>query len=133
MSHPLDDGQKLDWLHLIRCDNVGPRTFHALLTKFGGARAALEALPGLIARQGGERAIRMIARATIEREWMECARRGIHFVAVCEPAYPWALRAIDTAPPLIAVRGRLEVLARPAVAIARAMASRRSATRCSRC
>ena len=49
MSLPLDEAQKLDWLHLIRCDNVGPRTFHTLLQKFGGARAALEALPKLAA------------------------------------------------------------------------------------
>jgi DNA processing protein len=43
----LTDEQRLDWLRLIRSQNVGPRTFRALLNHFGGARAALEALPTL--------------------------------------------------------------------------------------
>jgi DNA processing protein len=43
----LTDEQRLDWLRLIRSQNVGPRTFRALLNHFGGARAALEALPGV--------------------------------------------------------------------------------------
>jgi predicted Rossmann fold nucleotide-binding protein DprA/Smf involved in DNA uptake len=41
----LTDEQRLDWLRLIRSQNVGPRTLRALLNHFGGARAALEALP----------------------------------------------------------------------------------------
>ncbi len=43
----LTDEQRLDWLRLIRSQNVGPRTFRALINHFGGARAAIEALPGL--------------------------------------------------------------------------------------
>jgi len=43
----LTDDQRLDWLRLIRSDNVGPRTFRDLVNYFGGARAALAALPGL--------------------------------------------------------------------------------------
>ena len=117
MMSPRDDAQRLDWLHLIRCDNVGPRTFRSLLQKFGDARSALDALPDLLARQRGDRAIRIVSRETVEREWAESARRGIRFVALGEAAYPEALQAIDAAPPLLAVRGRLEALARPAVAI----------------
>lgn len=114
---PLDDTQKLDWLHLIRCDNVGPRTFRTLLNKFGSARAALDSLPALLRRQSGERAIRIAPRDAVEREWIESARRGIRFVALGEQAYPETLRAIDAAPPLLAVRGRVEALSRPSVAI----------------
>lgn len=117
MSRALDDAQKLDWLQLIRCDNVGPRTFRALLNRFGGARAALEALPDLIERGRGERTIRLCARDAAEREWEEAARRGVRFLALGEPAYPSALRAIESAPPLLAVRGSVDVLARPCVAI----------------
>ena len=49
----LTDEQRLDWLRLIRSQNVGPRTFRALINHFGGARAALDALPGLARRGGG--------------------------------------------------------------------------------
>ena len=48
----LTDEQRLDWLRLIRSENVGPRTFRTLVNHYGGARAALKALPDL-ARRGG--------------------------------------------------------------------------------
>jgi len=43
---------RLDWLRLIRTENVGPVTFRHLLARFGTAGTALEALPEL-ARRGG--------------------------------------------------------------------------------
>ena len=48
----LSEEQRIDWLRLIRTDGVGPRTFRALVNRFGGAAAALEALPELSARAG---------------------------------------------------------------------------------
>jgi DNA processing protein len=43
--------QRLDWLRLIRSQNVGPRTFRALINHFGGAQPALAALPDLARRR----------------------------------------------------------------------------------
>ena len=113
----LTEEQRLDWLQLIRCDNIGPRTFRTLLNRFGGAGAALDALPDLVKRNAAGRAIKMASRAEAEEEMAACARLGVRFVALGEPDYPIALRAIDAAPPLIAVRGRALVLAEPGVAI----------------
>jgi DNA processing protein len=31
----LTDEQRLDWLRLIRSENVGPRTFRALINQYG--------------------------------------------------------------------------------------------------
>ena len=39
----LSDEQRIDWLRLIRSDNIGPRTFRDLVNRYGGARAALAA------------------------------------------------------------------------------------------
>jgi len=117
MSVRLTDAQRLDWLQLIRCDNVGPRTFRALVNKFGGAGAALRALPELLRNAKGERAIRLFARDEAEREIAAAAKSGVRYVALGEADYPATLRAIDSPPPLIAVRGRAEALSRPAVAI----------------
>jgi DNA processing protein len=113
----LTDAQRLDWLRLIRCENIGPRTFYALLNRFGGAGAALDALPGLVARHSGGRRIAIAKLADCEIEMADIGRRGISLVALGEPEYPPALRAIDAPPPLIAVRGRLGVLQAPMVAI----------------
>ena len=110
----LDDAERLDWLRLIRSENVGPRTFATLLGRYGTAGAALAALPAL-ARKGGGRAIAVCSEAEAEAEWLRARRLNVRFVALCEAAYPEALRAIDAPPPLLAVAGRLEVLARPIV------------------
>jgi DNA processing protein len=112
----LTDEQRLDWLRLARSENVGPRTFRALVNQFGGAAAALEALPDL-ARRGGRLVLKVASLAEAEKEIAKAARLGVRFVAMGEPEYPRTLQAIDTAPPLIAVRGSLNVLAKPAVAI----------------
>lgn len=112
----LTDEQRLDWLRLIRSESVGPRTFRTLVNRFGGASAALEALPDL-ARKSGRLLLKVATRAEAEKEMAAAARLGVRFVAMGEPDYPKTLQAIDTAPPLIAVRGSAEVLARPSVAI----------------
>jgi DNA processing protein len=62
----LNEEQRLDWLRLIRSDNVGPCTFRELVNHYGGARAALAALPGLARR--GHPAPRASARWTMQRQ-----------------------------------------------------------------
>jgi DNA processing protein len=113
----LTDEARIDWLRLIRSDNIGPRTFKSLLQNFGSASAALDALPMLARRGGATRPIRVLPRADAEREF-ECARRlRAQFIASGEAAYPQRLAAIDDAPPLLAVRGNLAALSRPMIAI----------------
>ncbi|HEV2559056.1 MAG TPA: DNA-processing protein DprA [Microvirga sp.] len=112
----LTDEQRIDWLRLIRSENVGPRTFRALVNRFGGAAAALDALPDL-ARRGGRLILKVATRAEAEREIAQAHRLGARFIAMGEPDYPKSLQAVDTAPPLIAVRGKAEVLGRPMVAV----------------
>jgi len=111
----LDDGQLLDWLRLLRTDGVGPRTFRSLVNHYGGAAAALRALPDLARIRG--KAAQVATTADVERE-IETARRfGARFVAAGEPEYPKALAAIDDAPPLLAVVGTLSLERLPLVSI----------------
>lgn len=117
MARELNPSEKLDWLRLIRTENVGPVTFYQLLRRFGSAAAALEALPGL-ARTGGRRApLALFPRAAAERELARLAEAGARLLAWGEPDYPEALAAVDDAPPLVALRGRAELLHRPIIAI----------------
>lgn len=111
----LDDRQRLDWLRLIRSESIGPRTFRALVARFGGAAEALDALPEL-ARQAG-RQLRLCTIAEAERELDALRRRGTRLIALGEAEYPLPLQAIDSAPPLIAVEGNSAVLSRPCVAL----------------
>jgi DNA processing protein len=113
----LTDEQRLDWLRLIRSDHVGPRTFRALVNHCGGARAALAALPDLARRGGARRPARVHPRQDAERELAAAKAFGVTLLALSEPDYPHRLRMIDDAPPLLAVRGNLQALCPPTVAI----------------
>lgn len=111
----LDDRQRLEWLRLIRSESIGPRTFRALLNRFGGAAAALDALPEL-ARQAGK-TLKICPLVDAEREFEMLLRRGARLIALGEASYPLPLQAIDSAPPLLAVEGDPAVLNRPCIAM----------------
>ncbi len=111
----LTDEQRIDWIRLSRSEGVGPRTFRALVNRFGGAAAAVEALPGLNAKAGRE--AKVCSRAEAEREWERTLRAGARLIASGDPDYPRLLNAIDAPPPLITVKGRIELMRQPTVAI----------------
>jgi DNA processing protein len=113
----LSEEQRLDWLRLIRSDNVGPRTFHELVKYYGSVRSALTALPGLARRGGPGRPVRICSREQAEAELKAARAAGVQFFTLAEPEYPSRLKMIDDPPPVIAVRGKLETLARPLIAI----------------
>ncbi|HML13720.1 MAG TPA: DNA-processing protein DprA [Xanthobacteraceae bacterium] len=112
----LSDEERIDWLRLIRSENVGPRGFKSLLRFCGSARAALAQLPEL-ARRGGAATVRICSRAEAERELAAARALGVRLIGLAEAAYPARLAEIDDAPPLISVRGNLAALARPMVAM----------------
>src|SRR5499427_4736912 len=113
----LTDEQRIDWLRLIRSENVGPRTFRALINHYGGAREALKALPELARRGGAKGAARIYPHDQAEREIKSARALGVELIALGEPDYPHRLQMIDDAPPLLAVRGAHAVLASPIVAL----------------
>jgi DNA processing protein len=113
----LNESERFDWLRLLRCENVGPRTFQRLLKRHGNARSALEALPALIASGKPARPVRIPPTEEIEKEMAAAQAAGGRFIAICEPDYPALLRRTGSPPPLIAVRGNVASLKRSKVAI----------------
>ncbi|MEF0939114.1 DNA-processing protein DprA [Rhizobium sp. BR 362] len=113
----LTEKQRIAWLRLIRSDNVGPSTFRDLIRHYGSAEAALAALPELSQRGGSTRAIRIASEQDALRELEAAHRFGARFVGIGEPDYPQALREIDGAPPLLAVKGNLPTATRPAIGL----------------
>jgi DNA processing protein len=113
----LSDVERLDWLRLIRTENIGPLTFQRLLARFGSAAAALEALPDLARRGGRPQGIRICTRATADREVHAAAAVGARLIASCEPDYPPLLAHIDGAPPIVNLTGDARLFSRATIAI----------------
>jgi DNA processing protein len=95
----------------------GPRTFRSLINHFGSARAALERLPDLARRGGAARPGRICSEDDAQRELAASGEIGVMLIAPGEAGYPPRLAGIDDAPPLLGVRGRLDALMRPMIAI----------------
>jgi DNA processing protein len=113
----LTDAERLDHLRLIRSENVGPRTFRSLLGHFGDARTALAHLPDLARRGGAAGGGRICSVDEANAELAACKKLGVSLIAPGEASYPPRLATLDDAPPLLAVRGILEALTRPMIAI----------------
>jgi DNA processing protein len=113
----LTDAQRIDWLRLIRSDNVGPRTFRSLVNHFGSARAALDRLPELARRGGAARHVRICNEQDARAEIEASEKLGVYLIAPGEDGYPPRLATLEDAPPLLAVRGVREILMRPMIAI----------------
>ncbi len=111
----LTEKQRIAWLRLIRSDNVGPSTFRDLINHYGSAEAALAMLPELSQRGGSTRSVRIADERDALRELEAAHRFGARFVGIGEPDYPPALREIDGAPPLLAVKGNVPTATRPAI------------------
>ncbi len=125
----LSDTEKLDWLRLIRSENVGPITFRQLLGRFGKATAALEALPELARRGGRRKPIKIGPKSAAEAEMAAVKDSGAELLALAEPAYPRALAAIDDAPPLISALGHVHLLNKPCIGVIGARNSSAAAVR----
>ncbi len=114
---PLSASEKLDWLRLIRSENVGPITFYRLIERFGSAARALKALPDLARRGGRSKGIKVCSKAAAEAEMAEMEKVGAILVGRDEPAYPPLLACVEDAPPLIGVRGHPHILEKSALAV----------------
>jgi DNA processing protein len=103
-------------LRLIRSPSIGPITYFQLLARFGSADAALAAIPDL-ARRGGGQPPRLATRGEVEQEMERVAQLGAQYLFLGSPPYPPLLAESESAPPALIVRGHLDLLDKPVVAM----------------
>lgn len=110
------DAARLAWLRLSRSRNVGPSTFRRLIARYGGAAAALEALPGLAAK-GGAKTYQACSLRQGEEEMARAQDAGAVMLRLGRPGYPEKLAEIPDPPPFLWALGRTELAAEPTVAV----------------
>jgi len=102
-------------IRLLRSPHVGPISYLQLLHRFGTAQSALEALPDLAARGG--QGYRPAPCAAVEAEIDAVRAAGARYLFHDAPGYPELLGRVEGAPPILTVRGDLDLAAKPGVAI----------------
>jgi DNA processing protein len=103
------DTPLIDWLRLARTPGLGPVGIARLMAHYNTPAEAIDALPGRARRAG--RAVPAIPDADrVCREIEAADRAGVRLLCLTDPDYPAALAAIPDAPPVIAVKGRTELL-----------------------
>lgn len=124
-------GDLVSRLRLIRSGSIGPVTYRQLVSRFGSAEAALDAIPDL-ARRGGGKPPRLFGRDEAEREIAKVEKLGGRYLAIGQGLYPSLLAQMDDAPPLLVAKGDIGLLDRPSVAIVGARNASAAACRMAR-
>lgn len=103
-------------LRLLRSANIGPITWRQLVARFGTAEMALEALPMLAARGGGRSPV-IADLASVRREIAAVEKLGARYLFLDDAGYPSLLAELESAPPALILRGRIDLLNRTCVAM----------------
>ncbi len=119
-----DSADIADWLRLQGVRGVGQRTAYALLAAFGSPRAIFQAGHVALAEHIGPSLARTLCappspetRALIDATLAWADDPAQHVLALGDPGYPAALTHIPDPPLLLYIKGRIDLLARPALAI----------------
>ncbi|MFT9330775.1 MAG: DNA-processing protein DprA [Acetobacter persici] len=102
-------------LRLARTESVGPRTWRRLLSQYHSAEAALDALPRL--PQRGREPLVIPSQDSILREIEATLRMGGHILTLLDADYPFLLKEIPDAPPVLSVLGDVAALSHPGIGL----------------
>ncbi|WP_292636411.1 DNA-processing protein DprA [Novosphingobium sp.] len=117
-------------IRLLRSPNVGPVTYMQLMGRFGGARAAIEALPGLAGRAG--KPYQAAPERAVHAEIAQVRKAGARYLFHDSPDYPALLTHSEGAPPILTLRGDSAMLSRPCIAVVGARNASAGAVRIAR-
>ncbi|MGK6318528.1 DNA-processing protein DprA [Sphingomonas sp. DT-204] len=118
-------------LRLIRTPGIGPVTYRQLIARFGSPEAAIEALPTL-ARRGGGEAPRLADERSLARERVAVERLGARYWFIDDADYPPLLAELENAPPALIVRGERALTGRTVIAMVGARNASAAACRIAR-
>ena len=113
---PTTEEDELSILRLIRSRRVGPSTFQKMMSEYGSAQAALEALPH-VARAAGAQDYQVCPRGVVEAEMRAGRRAGARLLVWGSADYPELLRDIPDPPAVLWALGDVSLLSKLSVAL----------------
>ena len=96
-------------IRLIRSENVGIRTFYALMNIYKTATIALENIKDLAFRGGRQKPIKIYSEEDLESELKKLSSIGANISTYLDADYPPLLKHIHDAPPVINYLGNKEL------------------------
>lgn len=113
----LSEQEKKEWLQLAFSENVGPITFHSLLGFFGSAKEAMAHVNEFAKRGGRTRPITLASDQQVEEQLTLAQDFNTQILTSNEPDYPKLLKSTVDAPPVLFVKGHLQLTQKNAVAL----------------
>lgn len=101
----MKDDIVLDFLQLINTDGIGPVSFYKYLKKFGSVAEVLKALAS---------SKNLFPRIEAENELKAALKQNVRIITFEDEAYPFALKQLNDAPPVLYLKGRADLLNYPA-------------------
>jgi len=109
--------EKINWLRLIRSENLGPQTFYQLIEKYGSASIAIEALLENSFWNNRKKPIKLSGREQAEKEIEACQKIGAKIITSNEAAYPYLLSFIPNPPPVVTILGNTDIFKHDSMAM----------------
>ena len=119
-----DEAEIGAWIRLTQAEGVGPETCRKLLAEFGLPQDLFEASAAQLGSVVSERVVRALrapidaaldALITKTAAWSRSP--GNHILTLADPCYPRRLLNISDPPPVLYVKGRVELLDAPSIAV----------------
>ena len=107
----MNQDERIARLRLCRTESIGPITFYRLLSRFGSALDALDALPSMM--QGRKKSITIPTVASAEAEIARLHEFGAHMLVYGDDDYPTLLAQVEDAPPILNYIGDAALLSAP--------------------
>jgi len=124
MTHCLEPDESKDWLSLSLVPGLGPATFWNLINNLGSPTEVLLAPTAVLQQIPGVKVsiVEALAQKSLLADVAEAEMDRLHeldgyVLTAQDSAYPELLGRTATPPPVLFVRGRIDLLNRPSVAI----------------
>ena len=113
----LSEQQKKEWMQLAFSENVGPITFHSLLSFFGTPKEALAHVDEFARRGGRTREIKIADERYVDEQLRLAEEFDTQIIVSGEKDYPRLLKKTTDMPPVLFVRGHFVLTQKNAVAL----------------